>query len=148
MSAVRKRHAATPAELDFSRASLLVNNKPLALIVCSAPREYVFVGRQRCDAATAHCSIKRPCTYHKLEREQLRLHELRLVFLTTSSVERMRWIAKGLPRLQAALQRAATGYRLSSGGVRMFDLCPHGRPIQEWQACERCAAEAAECDAL
>lgn len=147
MSAVRPRSAPAPAELDYARATFLVDNKPLAMIVCGAPIDYVFEGRPRCTAAD-HCSIKRPCLYHKLEREQLRFHELRLAFLTTHNIERMRLLARALPRLQGALQRAATGIRDSKGAVRMFDLCPHGRPIQEWKACERCAAEAAECDAL
>lgn len=144
MSAVRQR--LTPAELDFSRSRALVENKELAAIVC-APLEYVFDGRPRCEPE-AHCTSKRPCLYHKLCREQFRFDELRVRFLTASSVTTVRALARALPRIYRVLQRAATGYRRADGSVRLFDQCPHGRPIQEWKDCERCAAEAAECDAL
>lgn len=141
----------TPAELDFFRAKLLVDDPILARIVCAAPLERDFTGKPMAD---------------ELAALQERYFELRHRFQTTRSRTTLEKLAgrvrcdpkdfvQSLKRLDERLSRASTGWRDSRGVVHRFacdnpqlETCPHGRELAPGFECERCDADQRQADAL
>lgn len=141
----------TPVELDTFRAQLIATNKPLALIVCGRPSDYVFDGRPWCVEGAA-CSKAQRCARCKLELAQLQQNERRMRFLISKSSEEVRRLSRDLPRAQSVLERAATGYRDTKGVVHLRGepqplICPHGRDLNA-VFCDQCDTDDAETDAL
>lgn len=147
----------TPAELDYFRAKLLVDDPHLRAIICTAPFERVFDGRPLEQQAA-------------LARAQEKFFDLRHRFQTTRSRSTLLKLAghepceqgdyvQPLKRLDGELSAAATGWRGADGRVHRFsvdnpavdddepfDGCHHGKHFDE--PCARCDADHAEVDAL